>query len=31
LRAAGYSNRKAARKAFFQKARVCTLRRDFGH
>lgn len=24
LRAAGYSNRKAARKAFFQKARVCT-------
>lgn len=23
LRTAGYSNRKAARKAFFQKARVC--------
>jgi hypothetical protein len=26
LRAAGYSNRKAARKAFFQKARVSILR-----
>jgi len=25
LRSAGYSNRKAARKAFFQKARVCIL------
>jgi hypothetical protein len=25
LRAAGYSNRKVARKAFFQKARVCIL------
>lgn len=25
LKIAGYSNRKAARKAFFQKARVCTL------
>lgn len=25
LRSAGYSNRKAARKAFFQKARVCSV------